>query len=220
MGQCRGVQTLFLAGGAFVLAWLSGPAAAQETPGGAFSNTAQTQSTDETVNLTVREEAIVHLAWDAPTFSADKSTTRIEMKIAAGGGSVPLDVTIAQRASLSVDPDGRVAHRGRLSELRVGRGLLDRRNAPGTRSLYAFVASDDEAITWQPGARNAFGGQGTSITLQNQVQIGDRSAGVTYQRDGIQASLAYVEREESTRVGRHSYSQDQKFLGLTMTMRL
>jgi hypothetical protein len=45
------------------------------------------------------------------------------------------------------------------------------------------------------------------------------AAGVTYERNGVQASLAYVEREESTRVGRESYTQEQAFTGVTLTMR-
>jgi hypothetical protein len=45
------------------------------------------------------------------------------------------------------------------------------------------------------------------------------SVGVTYERSGVQASLAYVEREESTTVGNQSFSQDESFTGLTVTMR-
>jgi hypothetical protein len=49
--------------------------------------------------------------------------------------------------------------------------------------------------------------------------VGDLAAGVTYERNGVQASLAYVEREESTRIGRQNYSQEQNFTGVTVTMR-
>jgi hypothetical protein len=45
------------------------------------------------------------------------------------------------------------------------------------------------------------------------------SAGVTYERNGIQASLAYVEREESTRVGNQNFTQEEAFTGVTVTMR-
>jgi hypothetical protein len=86
-------------------------------------------------------------------------------------------------------------------------------------SVYAFVASDNDALTWRPGARSEFGGRGSAFALQEQVEVGDMSAGVTYERNGVQASLAYVEREESTQVGAESFSQDQSFTGVTVTMR-
>jgi hypothetical protein len=82
-----------------------------------------------------------------------------------------------------------------------------------------FVASDDEALTWQPGVRSEFGGQGASLALQDRVEVGDLSAGVTYERNGVQASLAYVEREESARIGQQNFSQDESFTGVTVTMR-
>ena len=51
------------------------------------------------------------------------------------------------------------------------------------------------------------------------VEVGDLSAGVTWERGGVQTSLAYVEREQSTRVGNQTYSHDENFAGVTVTMR-
>lgn len=144
---------------------------------------------------------------------------RLELGLAAGGGDAPVDVEVAQRASLGADDNGDINHRGVGSELRVGRNLVQRREGSEEPSVYMFVASDDEALTWQPGQRNEFGGSSSSLALQDRVEVGDMSAGVTYEVNGMQASLAYVEREEATRVGNRSYTQEQAFTGVTVTMR-
>jgi hypothetical protein len=86
-------------------------------------------------------------------------------------------------------------------------------------SVYMFVASDDEALTWRPGQRTELGGQRGGFALQDRVEVGDVSAGVTYERGNVQASIAYVEREVSAQVGRDSYSKDESFTGVTVTMR-
>lgn len=142
----------------------------------------------------------------------------VELEVAAGGNGSPVDVSVAQRASLGATDD--LDRQGRGSELRIGRGLVERRDeASREPSVYMFVASEDEALTWQPGARSEFGGRGSSLALQDRVEVGDVSAGVTYERNGVQASLAYVEREQSTRVGRHTHTVEHDFAGVTVTMR-
>jgi len=174
------------------------------------------------VGASVRE---VGTRFNALTPSTDQSIERprrLELEVAAGGGDAPLDISVSQRASLGSDGSGEISSRGTGSEVRVGRGLVRdgaNRTQNGGSAVYAFVASDDEALTWQPGSRNEFGGSGASVSLQEQVEIGDMSMGVTYERNGVQASLAYVEREESARVGNQSYNQDMSFTGVTVTMR-
>ncbi|MBK8543987.1 MAG: hypothetical protein IPL62_10780 [Caulobacteraceae bacterium] len=70
-----------------------------------------------------------------------------------------------------------------------------------------------------PGGRTEFGSSGSSFGLQDRVEIGDMQAGITYERYGIQASLAYVEREFTVVSGSQSFTQDDSFAGLTLTMR-
>jgi hypothetical protein len=142
---------------------------------------------------------------------------RLELEFAAGDGD--LDVGFAQRASIGGDAGGDINRQGSGSEVRVGRGLVQEREGSREASTYIFVASDNEALTWQPGQRSEFGGRGSSFSLEERVEVGDMSVGVTYERNGIQASLAYVEREESTTVGNQSFNQDESFTGLTVTMR-
>lgn len=138
----------------------------------------------------------------------DGNARRLELEVAANAG--PVDVSIAQRAHLN---DSATERSGAGTEIRIGRGLVERREGGGD-SVYVFVASDDEALTWAPGSSAS-----APLALQQQVEIGDRSAGVTLERGGVQASVAYVERESSTRVGAQTISRDQSFTGVTVALR-
>ena len=213
-----------LAGGALAAALGVSVAAAQD----AAAPTDQIDFTDPQTALTEGAALNLSVTDDSPQryspldqhaeTSADER--RVQLELAAGGRDSPLDVSLSQRASIGADRNGDVDRRGRGSELRVGSGLVAERD--GERrgsSTYVFVASDNEALTWQPGSRNEFGGRGPSLSLQDQVEVGDLAAGVTWERNGVQTSLAYVEREESTRVGTQSFTQDQSFTGVTVTMR-
>jgi hypothetical protein len=228
MGGVKGLRTALIASSA--LAATAFAAAAQEAPmlpGDAEPTTNQVNFSDpnapigegSSLNLTVRDDTNARFsALDNPGPPNAEGPRRLELSLAAGGEESPLDVSISQRASLGADRNGDLDHQGRGSELRVGRGLVDERDRPRD-ATYVFVASDNEALTWQPGTRNEFGGRGGSFSMQDQVEVGDLSAGVTWERGGIQTSLAYVEREQSTRVGNQTYSHDENFAGVTVTMR-
>ena len=155
----------------------------------------------------------------------DSARRQVEVSLVARGAraGLPLDVGFAQRASMSVNDQGDIERQGRGAELRLGRGLPSmRRQVRPTwdnPAWYFFAASDDEALTWQPGVRNAFGGSTSTFALQDRVEIGDMQAGITYEANGLQASLAYVEREISYQSGSRNFSQDESFTGLTLTMR-
>lgn len=138
----------------------------------------------------------------------DGNARRLELEVAANAG--PVDVAIAQRAHVN---NAATERSGAGTELRIGRGLVERREG-GEDSVYVFVASDNEALTWAPGSS-----AGAPLALQQQVEVGDRSAGVTLARGGVQTSVAYVERESSTRVGAQTISRDQSFAGVTVTVR-
>jgi hypothetical protein len=143
-----------------------------------------------------------------------------EFEIVTSGMS-GIDVSFAQRGGVGFNRQGDIERQSRASELRLGRGL---REAPdnersATPTWYFFAASEDEALTWRPGQRTEFGSSGSSFALQDTVEIGDMQAGITYEVHGIQASLAYVEREFSVRSGSQSFTQEENFAGLTITMR-
>ena len=223
MGGRSFLRTALVASSALAVTALS-VAAAQEAlaPGSIdFTDPAAALSQPETPPVAVDVRDGLRPRFAAPALTNDhEEPRRLELELAAGGGDSPVDVAIAQRATLGANANGDLDRSGRGAEVRIGQGLIERRDAHGdNRSVYMFVASEDEALTWQPGARSEFGGNGSSVALQDRVEVGDLSAGVTYERNGIQASLAYVEREESTRVGRENYNQDQSFTGVTVTMR-
>lgn len=213
-----------LAGGALAAALGVSAAAAQDAVAPTdpidFTDPHTALTEGAAFNLTVREDSAARISPLDQRAEGSDGAHRLELELAAGGGDSPLDVSIAQRASIGANGDGDVDRRGRGSELRVGRGLVGERDQERRgSSTYVFVASDNEALTWQPGSRSEFGGRGSSFSLQDQVEVGDLAAGVTWERSGVQTSLAYVEREESTRVGNQSFSQDESFTGVTVTMR-
>ncbi|MEZ5959834.1 MAG: hypothetical protein R3C30_05335 [Hyphomonadaceae bacterium] len=228
----RGNRTALLASGALAVAALFGlsNAAAQDAAPAADQATtaaepqtegAQVDFTDhQTIlrrsNVSVRSDVAQRFGPASAVAETAEGPRRLEVEFAAGDGD--LDIAFAQRASL---PNADGERQGRGSEVRIGRGLVqqdDDDNRQGS-STYVFVASDNEALTWQPGQRSEFGGQGPALQLQDRVTVGDMSVGVTYERNGIQASLAYVEREESATIGNETYNQDGSFTGLTVTMR-
>lgn len=230
MGR-RGNRTAWLAGGALVAAVLGAPwAAAQEAPAAEAAASSDAQPAvgqiDFTDHQTVLRRSTVSVRSDVAqrfgptTASSEEDQTegprRVELEFAAGDGD--LDVSFAQRASLG-SAGGDISHEGRGSEVRIGRGLVREDDRQQRNATYMFVASDDEALTWQPGQRSELGGAGPALQLQDRVTVGDMSVGVTYERNGVQASLAYVEREEQTTVGTQSFSQDESFAGVTVTMR-
>jgi hypothetical protein len=132
-----------------------------------------------------------------------------------------LDVSFAQRGGVGFNDEGEIDRQTRGSELRLGRGLrnMPRDEPSAAPKWYLFAASEDEALIWRPGMRSEFGSTASGFALQDRVEIGDIQAGITYEANGWQASLAYVEREVSTRSGTQTYTQDENFAGVTLTMR-
>lgn len=203
MAGSAAFRSLLLAGGVFAAASWAGPATAQERA--PVENAPANQETQ----IAITEHGAVRFT-PAEDPLAASGPRRLELALAANSGA--LDISVAQRAAVGADADGDLNLSGRSSEFRVGRGLVQQPNGESRRAaLYMFVASDNEALTWRPGA-------GSALALESRSEIGDHSAGVTYQRAGMQASLAYVERESSIQVGRESFSQDESFAGITLTM--
>jgi hypothetical protein len=130
------------------------------------------------------------------------------------------DVAFAERRGYGFNDEGDVTRETRASELRLGNGLGVERDQPSqVGRWYVFAASEDEALVWQPGTRSEFGGAGNSFSLQDRVEVGDLQAGITYELNGFQTSLAYVERETYTQVGMQGFSREENFTGVTLTYR-
>ncbi|MEZ5970348.1 MAG: hypothetical protein R3C31_00895 [Hyphomonadaceae bacterium] len=160
------------------------------------------------------------LAPAEPSYRGHRDQRGYEFEF-VGPGLSGLNVSFAQRGGLGFNEQGDIERRSRASELRLGRGLgVENRRPSSEPAWYLFAASEDEALTWRPGARSEFGNSGgPSFGLQDRVEIGDMQAGITYERYGVQASLAYVEREFTVVSGSQSFTQDDSFAGLTITMR-
>lgn len=174
------------------------------------------------IQLSLSDGAEPRFSSLTPTGSGHRDSERsrryeLELVAASVRG---IDVSIAQRGGVGFNAQGDIERESRASELRLGRGLRMQRNQPSMEpSWYLFAGSEDEALVWRPGTRTEFGGAASSFALQDRVEIGDMQAGVTYERNGIQASLAYVEREYSVYAGARSFRQEENFTGVTLTMR-
>lgn len=228
MGGSTLMRTAVVAGGALAAAAFGvSIAGAQEANPSAVSSVNLTDPQHDgatqgpTLNLNVRPDPNARFARVEQPHPDGDETHSGEVALTASGGPAAFDISLAQRATFGSDNNGDLNRHARGSEVRVGRNLVRQRDASSSSepSVYAFVASEDQALTWQPGARSDFGGSAASVAMQDRVELGDVSAGVTYERSGVQASLAYVQREERTRVGNRNFSQDQSFAGVTVTMR-
>jgi len=130
-----------------------------------------------------------------------------------------VDVGLAPRASFATDTDGRLARAGAGAEVRIGQGLenlVDRWEPPtwDAPAWYFFAASDGQALAWSPAqAAGVPGARGDGLRWQDRVEVGDFQAGVSLEAGGMQASLAYVQRDISTQYG----SSEENFAGVTVT---
>ncbi|MFT3729474.1 MAG: hypothetical protein QM759_16745 [Terricaulis sp.] len=156
------------------------------------------------------------------TTVSDDRSRHYEVSVVARAAA-NIDVAFAHRRGIGFDDAGDISRQTEGSEVRVGHGLhlqgSHEERPSSTPRWYAFVASDQQALIWRPGARSDFGGSSSEFALQDRVEIGDVQAGVTYEVYGVQTSLAYVERKMRTRVGGHTYVQDDNFAGITVTVR-
>ena len=193
-----------------------------------FADVAQSQQVSPsafTIGATAASESrFSDLGRDKPQPFSDRDRRAYEIALSQQDfAGLPVDLEIAQRAAVGFNETGEIESHSRGSELRLGRGLGNlRRTQSGNwndRRVYVFIAADDEALTWAPTTRNAFGGTGARVALQDRVEIGDMQLGVTYEAGPLQASLAYVERDVSTRAGRRTLSHDENFVGFTLTLR-
>ena len=167
------------------------------------------------------ERRFSRLGQSEPGSRADRREQRdYELSVVASAAS-GFDVAFAQRGGLGFNRQGDIESHSRASEVRLGRGLRDMpRDTPSaTPKWYFFAASEDEALIWRPGSDREFGDAQQGFALQDRVEIGDIQAGVTYEMNGWQTSLAYVRREISVQAGHQTFSEDSDFVGLTLTMR-
>jgi hypothetical protein len=129
---------------------------------------------------------------------------------------LPLDVSLNQRATLRVSPDGDIHRAGDGAEVRVGNrlsGLTKQWDAADWSSpnWYFYAASDNEQLSWSPRVTS-----GSSVRYrEDRVRIGDMQAGFALEAGGVQAAIAYVQRDIQGRYG----SAEENFTGVTVSWR-
>lgn len=220
------LRKLVVVGLVGIVSFAANVAAAQQTApsaavnGVSFADPAENNANRITLNVAPTDAERFTAFAPTPARTQGRSRDRgYEVSVTARGAA-GFDVTLAQRGGVGFDDAGDISRESRASELRLGRGLQQMRDeAPTAPTWYFFAASEDEALIWRPGARAGFDGDGPAFALQERVEIGDLQAGITYEAYGVQASLAYVEREFSVRSGSRTFSQEERFAGFTLTMR-
>jgi hypothetical protein len=219
--MARNARTTLLVSGALLLAAgglaLSVKGASAEETGNA-ANPTPTGTLSLDVSQAMEAPARINLLnpYESPFSGPGESGLELELAAPGAMTGMPVDLSFSQRAAFEAGNQGDISGHTSGAEVRVGRALGDPGGAGrDTRArVYVFAASDDEALTWQPGQ------QSSNFALQqDRVEIGDRQAGITYERGDMQASLAYVEREVSATIGQTTHSNDENFAGLTLTMR-
>jgi len=128
----------------------------------------------------------------------------------------PVDVSVNQRALLRVSPDGDVNGASEGAEVRVGSRLsrFTKNWADADWShpnWYVYAASDNEQLAWSPRATT-----GSSVRYrEDRVKIGDMQAGFALEAGGVQAAIAYVQRDIQGRYG----TAEENFTGVTVSWR-
>ncbi len=162
-------------------------------------------------------ERSAHIVSDTSYGRDDAMHRRFEVSAisSAERSGLPVDVSVAQRATMRVTEDGDIRQSGSGAEVRIGRGL-ERLVTPWREATwdsptwYLFAAGDNEQLAWTPGAN----GRAVSYR-EDRVEVGDMQVGVAMEAHGIQASLAYVQRDIQGRYG----SAEENFTGVTLTWR-
>lgn len=212
-------------------ALLTAPKGGAGPPGGAGATLAPSSFVDAGAGLAIGERRsapsrpIPLTDLSAPIRSDEGPRLRYEVAVALPRrvSGLWLDVALAQSATLAPGPDGGLARAGSATELRLGHGL-DRLVRPWraptwqTPTWYIFAAADGQALTWRPDT--ALGLATDGLRRQDRVEVGDFQAGVSLEAGGLQASLAYVQREESHHDAQgRGVSADAHFTGVTLTWR-
>ena len=171
------IRSLFLAG-SLLAAGANAALAQQGVDGVVLADPAPAlQPQERTLELRAREDGAARFSPGHIPIGESPAPQRLELQIAASGeqAGLPIDISVAQRASMGANNAGDIDSTGRGSEVRIGRGLVqqDSNDSAGGSSVYMFVASDDEALVWRPGQRTDFGGPASGFSLQDRVEIGD-----------------------------------------------
>lgn len=132
-----------------------------------------------------------------------------ERSIDAPGDAEHLDVSVTQRAALSLGEEGTAAGAG--AEVRVGRHLGNK--LADEPRWYMFAGADRRALLYNP-AEGADLEQAMALTRREV--IGDAQAGMAVRVGEVDIALSYVMREYRHVAGTNSFDEDEQFAAVTV----
>jgi hypothetical protein len=146
-----------------------------------------------------------------------QSDLSAEFQIAAPSEITGLDFDVGVVPRISVSRDGEFVSRRVGGEVRVGQRLAnftDSEKLP--TGWYLFAGADGEALIWDNAESRGASG---SMSMSDQLTVGDLQAGISMQRAGGQLSLSYIRREVKFDDRNRNIEETEDFAGISFTMR-
>lgn len=132
-----------------------------------------------------------------------------ERSIDAPGDATHLDVSLTQRAAVSLGEDGSAAGAG--AELRVGRHLGD--SLPNEPRWYLFAGADRRALLYNPVEGADID---NAVALTRREVIGDAQAGMAMRMGEMDLALSYVMRDYRHVAGTDYWDEQEEFAAVTV----
>jgi len=132
-----------------------------------------------------------------------------ERSIETVGREGELDVSLTQRAALSLGEDGSAAGAG--AELRIGQHL--RHRLEDEPRWYMFAGADRRALLYNPAEGADFE---SAMALTRREVIGDAQAGIALRIGEADIALAYVMRDYRHVAGLETFDEDEEFGAVTI----
>ena len=102
------------------------------------------------------------------------------------------------------------------AEIRLG-NVVQFERGTDTSGWFVFAAADGEALSINTRSLSGFNGSPMSVSLDDQITVGDLQAGISTYRWGTQLTLSYIETEASfSSPGGMSNSKKESFAGISM----
>lgn len=140
---------------------------------------------------------------------------RYEASIAAPLATSGIAIAFAQSGSVVRTNRSQVTSAG--AEIRLGSGLT--RNAAGRadkRNFYLFAGAGGQALVVDVRGE---GFRTSALQVEDRVVLGDMQAGLSFERRGLQFSFGLMRREYSFVTAARTFSRNENFGALTLTLR-
>lgn len=152
-----------------------------------------------------------------PTANEDDKDFSAEFTLDAPSEITGFGFDLGVVPRLAYREDGELRSRSFGGEVRIGQNF-DKRGEGTPASWYIFAGADGEALTFEPG-EGGLDFSSESVSLRDQVTVGDMQAGVSVQRGPGQLSLSYIRREVSYRERGMGANENEDFAGVSFTLK-